>query len=90
MKKLITIALAALLCLSLLAACAEEPKTLTQQEAMQIAVSDAGYEITEASGIHAHEGEQNGGLVYQVHFSAGGNEYTYLIDGQTGEILSKN
>ncbi|MBQ5712673.1 MAG: PepSY domain-containing protein [Oscillospiraceae bacterium] len=90
MKKFITIALATLLCLSLLAGCGEEVKTLTQQEAMQIAVSDAGYEVTQVTGIHAHEGEQDGSLVYQIHFNANGTEYTYLIHGQTGEILLKN
>ena len=90
MKKLIATVLAAILCLSMLAACGEEEKTLTQQEAMQIAVADAGYEVTQVSGIHAHVGEENGTTVYQIHFNAGGTEYTYLIDGSTGDILSKS
>lgn len=88
-KRIIAVLMLAVLALSMLAGCAEEEvQTITKQEAMQIALEDAGFEVTAVSGIHAHEGEQNGAPVYEIHFSVGETEYTYLIHGQTGEILS--
>lgn len=93
-KRIFSLVLVSLLLVALLAACAEsEDKTpsegITQQKACQIAVEAAGHELTEVTGLHAHEGDQNGATIYEIHFSCGEESYTYVIHGETGEILSK-
>lgn len=91
MKKKVLALLLCVLLIGLLAACGEDAaqQGITQQKACQIAVEDAGYTVTEVTGLHAHEMEQDGAPAYQIHFSCGEASYTYMIHGETGEILSK-
>ncbi len=89
-KKLIAAMLLVLLTLSVFTACGEEKKEpLTAQQAIQIAVSDAGYSLTEVTNAHPHQRQENGVTIYQIHFSVDGQEFSYEINGSTGEIISK-
>lgn len=91
-KRILAVLLLGLLMLSILAACAQEepePTPITSQKAVQIAVSDAGYALTDVTNAHPHSGEADGKAIYEIHFSCDGKEFTYVIDAQTGEILSR-
>lgn len=94
MKRLIAAALLVLMMLSVFTGCGEKEETPTQQaqistqEAVQIAVTDAGYAMTDVTNAHPHTGQQDGQTVYEVHFECDGKNFTYVISA-TGEILSK-
>ena len=88
-KKIIALMLV-LLTLTAFTACGEKKdEPLTAQQAVQIAVTDAGYSLTDVTNAHPHQSLQDGVIIYQIHFSAGGNDFTYEINGNTGEILSR-
>ena len=91
-NRIMAVLVLGLLMLSMLAACAqEEPKSepITSQKAVQIAVSDAGYALTDVTNAHPHSSEKDGKTIYEIHFNCDGKEFTYLIDAETGEILQK-
>ena len=87
MKKILCLLLAVLLCLSVFAACGGK-KPITAQKAQEIAVKDAGTTLSEAKDIHTHIGTaEDGSSYYNIHFSADGENYNYMISSK-GEILS--
>lgn len=86
--RILAILVLAAMMLSLFAACSSN-EVLTDKEAQQIALEDAGladFNISAHSHFSVHEGEPQ----FEVHFSHAGQEYEYLIHGRTGEILSSN
>ena len=84
MKKFISLCLALLLVLTL-TACGGG--AINAGKAQKIAAKDAGFKVSEISAhTHVVTGE-NGIPCYNIHFSADGEDYNYMISAQ-GEILS--
>lgn len=89
-KKLIALLLAAMLCLSLLAACGDDNDILTQDEAIKVAMKDAGLSQKNVSDVHAHPGQYDGTPSYEIHIEAkDGKAYTYHISAIDGAILAQ-
>ena len=84
MKKWICVIVLAAMVLAMLAAC--DPRVITQEEAEQIAFKAAGVSQKDVTSVHTHIVNENGVLGYNVHFTAKGTDYGYLISS-TGEVL---
>ena len=89
-KRIISVILLAVLALCLFAACSEESSVVTEDKAIQIALEDAGCEAKNVTGLHVHTITQDKVPAYQIHFSHNGNDFTYVINGLNGQILSKS
>lgn len=88
MKKLSILFIAALL-LPTLFACGQS-NTITREQALQIALEDAGFVLSDVMDPDAELDRDSGKLHYDVDFEKNGSEYEYEIDAQTGEILRTN
>lgn len=64
-----------------------EPKQLTKEEAMDIALKDAGFAKADVTGLHAELDRDDGTVHYDVEFYKDGKEYDYEIHAETGKIL---
>jgi len=89
-KRMFALAVLAAMVLCLFAACAEEPSVVTEDRAIQIALTDAGCEAKNVTGLHVHTITQDKVPAYQIHFSHNGDDFTYVINGLNGQILSKS
>lgn len=65
----------------------EESKYITMDEAIAIALKDAGFKDTDVTGLHAELERDDGITIYDVDFYKDGKEYDYEIHAETGEIL---
>ena len=84
MKKFVSLCLALLLVLTL-TACGTG--AINVGKAQKIAAEDAGFKVSEISAhTHVVTGE-DGTPCYNIHFSADGKDYNYMISA-SGEILS--
>ena len=61
---------------------------LTEEQAVAIALEDAGVTQADVTGLHTHLGLQDDTPVYSVHFYIGQESFGYVINAVTGEILS--
>lgn len=61
---------------------------LTEEEARDIALKDAGFTADQVSWLRTEYEMDDGIPQYEVDFHQGRWEYSYEIDGRTGEILS--
>jgi uncharacterized membrane protein YkoI len=61
---------------------------ITEAQAKQIALDHAGLTEAEVQGLYAVLDRDDGRYVYDVDFYAGGYEYSYEINPQTGEIVA--
>ncbi len=59
---------------------------ISAEEAKSIALQDAGVNSTDAWFKEAKLDRDDGKMVYELEFYAGGNEYDYEIDAETGNI----
>lgn len=85
MKKLVTILLALTLILTMgICGMAEAP--LTVEAAKQIALEKAGVTAEQAHFTKAYQDTDDGRLVWELEFFAGGMEYDMDIDVATGAI----
>lgn len=84
-KRIFTVLIAALLCLSLLAACGS--KAITAEKAQKIALEYADVTASQVSDIHTHIIEQEGLPCFQVHMTTENGEITVVIDAATGEVI---
>ena len=83
-KRMMALLLAAALILTL-TACGG---AISAEKAQKIAAKDAGFSVSQAENIHTHvQTTEDGVPCYNIHFSADGEDYNYLI-GADGEILS--
>lgn len=85
-KRMIALFLLLVLALSLVAC--NKNTVLTDAEAQQAALEAAGVTAAQASNLHTHFNIVENVPQFEVHFSANGKEYSYIIHGQTGEVLS--
>ncbi len=63
---------------------------ISEEEARAAALADAGLQESDVEFIRIQEDRDDGFLVYEVEFYAGGTEYDYTIDRSTGQILKKD
>lgn len=63
---------------------------LTEDEAKQIALKDAGIKEKDITNIRVKKDMDDGRTVYEVEFYVQNEEYDYEIDVNTGKIISKD
>lgn len=61
---------------------------LTQTEAEEIALLQAGFKADQVTGLHSEFDVDDGIPEYEVEFFQDGWEYDYTIHADTGEVLS--
>ena len=67
---------------------ADTSEYIGDSEALSIALAAAGVDSAQASGIEVEYECDDGMIVYEVEFFAGGQEYEYDINAKTGDIVS--
>lgn len=85
-KRIIVIAVLACLVLTLLAACGNG--NITAEKAQKIVLKDLGVSANQAE-LHVHTGEFEGKPCYSIYATVDGHTWEYLVDYNSGEILSK-
>ncbi len=104
MKKISTLVLTALLCLTVFAACKDDhvpqpasntnstptspAQKLTEDEAITIALEHAKLTRDAVSRLHAEYELDDGIATWEVEFDKDRTEYSYEIHAETGVILS--
>lgn len=86
--KIMAVGTAAVLAVSVLAGCGGSAKDIGQDEVKKIAFEDAGVSESEVSRLKVEKERDDGILQYDVQFDVNEKEYSYDINGSTGEILS--
>ena len=66
---------------------AAQPVQLSREEAIAIALADAGFEETQVSRLRAEFDFDDGIPEYDVEFVQDGREYEYEIHAESGKIL---
>lgn len=66
----------------------QEEAEYTQEEALEIALTDAGIDEKDVARSRVELDYDDRTLVYDVEFYTGDEEYDYEIDAKTGDILS--
>ncbi len=89
MKRVIA-SILSLVFLLTLSACAGEEPTLTADEALGIALEQAGVTRDSIRDLENTLDNENGVLVYEIDFEAGGVEYSYDVNAQTGAIVERD
>ena len=62
---------------------------ITADEALDIALKDAGVGKNQIRELENNLDRENGILVYDIEFKSGNTEYSYDINAQTGEIIDR-
>lgn len=83
-------AMAAAVAAGVLAGCGASGKDIGQEEAKKIAFEDAGVSESDTSRLRVEKDRDDGMIQYEVQFNAAEKEYSYDIDGSSGEILSSD
>ena len=86
MKKLIAVALAAIMVACGCAVACAEQKTLTPEEARTIVLNYAGLTADQVTFTKCYEDRDDGRMVYEIEFYANGIEYDFNVDICTGQI----
>ncbi|MBQ6401701.1 MAG: PepSY domain-containing protein, partial [Firmicutes bacterium] len=60
---------------------------ITKEKALAIALENAGINESDVTYSHAYFDCDDGVMIYEVDFKAGGREYDYEIDATTGEVI---
>lgn len=89
-KRMISLFLLTALLLCLLPACADENDVLTGAEAQAAVLEAAGLDAGDVSNVHNHFEIVDGVPQYEIHLTYGGKDYTYVVHGRTGEIISSH
>ncbi len=90
MKKLIALiaALAAMVCGSIAALAEQQP--LTREEAVKIALNDAGLKEDQVTFTKVRMDRENGRRVWEIDFVCSKVEYEFDVDMMTGRILESD
>ncbi len=88
MKKAFALITAVVLALTLTACGGEEP-SLTADEALTIALEQAGVTRDSIRDLENNLDRENGVLVYEIDFEAGGTEYSYDVNAETGAVTER-
>lgn len=87
-KQLTAILLTAAVAAGVFAGCGASGKDIGQDEAKKIAFEDAGVKESDTSRLKVEKERDDGMLQYDVQFSVNEKEYSYDINGSSGEIIS--
>ena len=68
---------------------ASTTKSIGRDEALSIALKNAGIKSSQAKKVKVEKDGENGRTIYEVEFTANGYEYEYEIDASSGKILKK-
>ena len=90
MKKLIAVALVAIMVACGCAAACAEQKALTPEEAKTIVLNYAGLTADQVTFTKCWEDRDDGRLVYEIEFYANGIEYDFDVDLYTGRIVDSD
>ena len=87
-RRMIAFIMMLVLLVSMLCACGgKKSSVLTPEEAQKIVLKDAGLSAKDVEDIHTHVETYEGTACYNIHITLDGEEYSYLIDAKTGDIL---
>jgi uncharacterized membrane protein YkoI len=64
-----------------------DPKYITMDEAIAIALKDAGFGEKDITGLHAELERDDGITIYDVDFETAQWEYEYEVNAKTGKII---
>ena len=67
----------------------EQDGPLTPNEAKKIVLQDLGISESKADSVHAHTTTENGKACYLIYVTVDGENWEYIVDGFSGEILKK-
>ncbi len=88
-KRIVSLLLIAVMVIGLLAACGKDGP-LTADDAKAVALEDMGIKEKHADSVDTHLGtDANGVPCYFVYITIDGEHWEYVVDGISGEILSK-
>ena len=90
MKKLIAVALVAIMMACGCAAACAEQKALTPEEAKAIVLNYTGLTAGQVTFTKCREDRDDGRLVYEIEFFANGIEYDFDVDLYTGRIIDSD
>ncbi len=85
MKRTLALLLAFVLICACLTGCGSR---ISKKAALSIALNDAGFTQAQVYDIDVDFENEYGNKYYEVNFNNGGLEYKYVINSQTGEIMS--
>jgi len=68
---------------------AADPKRITRDKAIEIALNDASAEQSEVRDLEAELDREKGIIVWEVEFEVKNTEYSYDINSESGEILKR-
>ena len=86
-KRVISVLLIAVLAFGLLAACGKEGP-LSVEDAKAVVLEDLGVKESKVTSMDVHLGNVDGVACYLVYVSYNGENFEYVVNGITGEILS--
>ncbi len=89
MKKFLALIVAVLLVLSFSACNGSSPK-LSADEALNIALEQAGVSRDAIRDIENNLENDNGVLIYEIDFKSGNTEYSYDVNADTGAIVERD
>lgn len=87
MKKLIAVMTALMILVCGCAAAFAEQKAVEKEEAMKIALEDAGLKEEEVRFTKVHMDRDDGRVIWEIEFVHQGIEFEFDIDARTGRIL---
>ena len=87
-KQIIAILLISGLCLGLLAGCgSKKSDPVTQEEAITIALKEAGMTADQVNDVHVHVTTQQGIPCYSVHITTADSDFSIVINASNGEVM---
>ncbi len=89
MKKLLAILFSVVFIFALSACEANDPE-ISADEALNIALQQAGVTRDSITNLENKLDRDDGVLVYEIDFDAGGTEYSYDVDAKTGNIVERD
>ena len=89
MKKLIASLVAIMILACGYTAAFAEQKTLTGEEAFQVALEQVGLNEKEVTVTRIEMNQDNGYQLWDIGFSSANTEYEFVIDALTGRILAR-
>lgn len=84
-KRIFALITAAIMMMSLLAACSDGP--ITEAKAQKIAMEHAGLSQKDVMDVHTHIVDENGIPCYSIHITTATEDFSVVINATTGEVI---